>query len=273
MVAEPEKAILPYNVAFEDVDAIIDCLRKKSTGASIGSLRRLLPEKLFDARKSPFYVMTGLIAIEGGQWRLTSPGAEYAHASDKKRQGVLRQIISRFTPYKEILEWAFHENKEVLTGSELQHKWVTDFADVVSTENQARISRAPLTMFNVCQHAGLGKFVVGRRGAPSRFEFDWDELRAYLESEIGDTTEECSSRRTYHEGPVAPADSVRLHERGQRQFDVAPQHDQEIAFPLSNYRTLSVHLPDEIPAEDEDDIKLWFDLMLRRRMKRKNDAG
>ncbi len=259
--------ILPYNVRIEDLENVLQFLRKRPTGASEAALRRALPKKLLDPRKTGFYLMTGLVSVQDDQWRLTSAGAEYVHGDAESRKRILRDVLRGFPPYQEILEWALHEQKNRITAEELRHKWVTDFSDVVSTDNEYRVEGAPLTMFNLCQHAELGEFILGRRGAPSRLELDLAELQEHVEARSRDprrgsfgdiAVEDMSGERPKVRPRIEP-----LHD--------APEYDQEIPFPLSNHMIISVRLPAAIPPEDEKDIKTWFDLLLRRRM-RQNDC-
>lgn len=252
--------ILPYNVRVEDLDATTRFLKSRPTGATEAEIARSLPNKITDERKVALYELSGFVQIDGGRWRLTSKGSDYVHGDAAKRRATLQDVLRRYGPFHESLSWAHHNNKLVVTANELRHKWVTDFAGMVSTENKYRINGAPLTFFSLCDHAGLGKYIVGRRGAASRFEFNRDELRAYVEG--GAIQTEPVSFKTDH---IIGDETARLREPS---FVQAPEAaGQEFAFPLANHHVISVTLPDEIPEQDVEDLKSWFQLMLRRRTK------
>lgn len=259
-----EMLILPYNVKIEDMDAVTEFLRSRPTGASYAQLQRTLGKKLTDDRKVALYLLTGFVSIDGGKWRLTGPGSDYAHADEAGRCSLLRNVLRSYEPYHEVLSWMHHQAKESVTADEVRHKWANEFAGSVSVENKYRLSGAPLTFFGLCQRARLGRYVLGRRGAPSRLETDTEELRSYIGS---------ADSPPMHEEKAASSESASKSPRGTigRTSD-APARlvrsaSPEFAFPLSNNMTISIILPDAIPAEDTDTLRAWFDLMMKSRTK------
>ena len=258
--ASSEPFVLPYNVKVADLNQVADLLRTRATGATDSEVRRAIGASLCDQRKIAFYELTQFIAVDNGRWRLTSQGSDYVHGDEARKQKRLRDVLRSHVAYRDVLSWAFYDQKDSLSADEVRHKWVNEFAGIVSQENKYRINGAPVTFFDLCEHAGLGKFVVGRRGAPSRLEIDRTTLRSFTESDQSLSSERPATAASLGNNILARPEPVQLRVGGPR--------DQEIPFPLSNHRLIAVILPDEIPAEDEDDVKAWFDLMLRRRIKR-----
>lgn len=253
---------LPFAGNAADLDKLLGTLRSKPMGLTDSEAKRILGTKLMDARKAALYRWTGLVQNDAGRWRLTSKGNEFVHASDAEKKRMLRQMLGEFPLYDEILRWAASQSKPEIRAEELKVKWVTEYA-VGEKPNESRIAGAPSTMFSICERAGLGKFVVGRRGAPSRFEFDEQELARYVgcASQISTDPQRNSSAGGEQ---VQPKPTFRTDMQSRTYRGMI----QEIPFPLSNHQVISILLPDEIPSEDESDIKTWFNLLLRRRMRK-----
>lgn len=260
-----ERLILPYNARVEDLDQIAEYLRSRPTGATHSQIARTLGRKIIDDRKVHFFLLTGFIMIDGEQWRLSSKGSEYVHGDAPARQLLLWGVLRNYPPYHEILSWVYHRSKTAVTADEVRLKWANDFSGAVSTENKYRLNGAPLTLFGLCQHAQLGRFIVGRRGAVSRLEVDEAALRDYFDSsgerrKDQDDGEQVVNVETSGLGRSTPT----IIHYGHATTREAPQ---EFAFPLSNNKVISIMLPDEIPSRDTENLKMWFDLMLGTRTK------
>src|SRR5215208_5270585 len=102
-----------------------------------------------------------------------------------EREKVFANILNRIPPYKAIIERAIVREEASLTSNDVASHWHDHFRDDIST-NEVKISEQVLTFFQVAEGAEIGKFLVGRRGAESRLEFNLGRANQILSMENDD---------------------------------------------------------------------------------------
>jgi predicted nucleotide-binding protein len=199
---------LPIRTVLEDVEAVCAYLSKKPTGATVAEARKVLDPKYLDGRKLSAFKVCGLLDDEGGRMKLTPEGRAIAKADDTTRPAVLLGIVRRLAPYRAIVERAAHRKEESLTATEVAAHWHEHFPDQVSDTDKILNDQA-VCFFQLAKGAGLGEIIVGRHGMPTRFQFNADALRKFLETEDEDSLEQVAlapestqSTATPHSPPV-----------------------------------------------------------------------
>lgn len=182
------KSVLPFYGDESDLDRMLPFLRSRPTGATVAEIERVLDKKCADPRKFDYYDLVGLFSRNDGRFRLTNIGLRFIDGTESERREIIRERLRGYAPYQMILEWAFHRQCLSLDTDKASHQWVDTLPDI-DFSNLNRTSAAPVTFFKLCGLAGLGNFVLGRRGAKSRFEFNPAELKAYFEADGSSTVE------------------------------------------------------------------------------------
>ena len=176
----PNKVQLPYYGTEEDAQKILGYLRSKPMGATEADIRNALGSKYVDPRKGEFYDLLGLFARSGGNYRITESGLRYGNGTEQAKWHIVRGCLASFKPYLALLDWAFHNDLAKLDSDQAKHFWVQKFGAQIELANAHRLAAAPLTFFVTCAMAGLGTFVLGRRGAKSRLELNRQAVLDFL---------------------------------------------------------------------------------------------
>jgi predicted nucleotide-binding protein len=169
---------LPHVTKYGDIITLIDYLRKKPLGAAEAEIRTALGAEILDWRKVEGYKLTGFFDF-GETVRLSTAGAEFSQADEEGKRKMVWQILKGVRPYNGVLEWAYFQKKEQLDAEGVRLKWSTEYSEIDKT-NKQRFEQAPIFFFSLCDGAGLGKLVVGRKGQPTRVELDTVKLDAYV---------------------------------------------------------------------------------------------
>ena len=74
-----------------------------------------------------------------------------------------------------------------MTAIDVAAHWHEHFRGEVS-DSEKTLNDQAVCFFHVAQGADLGTLVVGRRGLPTRFDFDVETSRAFVEGSMGDGT-------------------------------------------------------------------------------------
>jgi len=185
---------LPHLVKYADIITLIDYLRKKPLGAAEEEITTALGADILDWRKIEGYKMTGFFDFNETV-RLSPAGVEFSQADEDGKRKRVWQILKRVRPYNGVLEWAYYQKKGQLDAGIVRLKWSTEYQEI-DTTNRQRFDQAPIFFFSLCDGAGLGKLVVGRKGQPTRVELDETNLSAYVSHAVGIGTESRVSQPT-----------------------------------------------------------------------------
>src|SRR5439155_7554997 len=162
---------LPVRTTLEDIVTIGKYLATKPTGATLGEARKVLGARYVDVRKLAGLEHWGLIENYEGRYRLTDDGRAAIKNNSAGMPDVLRRVIRRTPPYNAIVERVAHKGEDSLSATEVGAHWHTHFQDETSDSDEMLNAQA-VCFFQVASGAGLGTLVIGRRGAPTRFDFD-----------------------------------------------------------------------------------------------------
>ncbi len=171
---------LPIRTTLEDIDAICRYLTTKPTGATLAEAKAVLENRHLDGRKLSALRSWGLIEDTDDKLKITELGRRAVRASGASRSEVLRQVVRQLAPYSAAVERVVHRHEETITATDLAAHWHEHFRDEVSNSDNILNDQA-LCFFQVAQGADLGALVVGRKGMPTRFAFDTNAARAFVD--------------------------------------------------------------------------------------------
>lgn len=196
---------LPIRTTVEDVQVVCGYLAKKPTGATLREAKAILESKWLDGRKLSAMKFWGLIEDQD-RLKLTSTGREAVRDEGAKQATVLAEVIKGVAPYKAIIERAVHNNLTSITAHEVAAHWHDHFGEEVSTSEKTLNNQA-ICFFHLAAGATFGNLVIGRKGSPTRFEFDRSTVEAFSEGELP----------TYDTEPDAPGDEPLISDDDQSQ--------------------------------------------------------
>jgi hypothetical protein len=170
---------LPVKTTLEDVTAIVSYLKTKPTGVTVSEARGVVDPKILDGRKLRAYDDWLIVQQDGDKIRLTETGRRLARTPGDA--GLFREIVGSIPTYRASMEWAFHQSFRELTVDELAANWHEHHKSAVGTDADGSIKAAVTCFFNLAHGAGLGNYVLGRKGQPTRLELDREALRVFVE--------------------------------------------------------------------------------------------
>ncbi|WP_460964970.1 TIR domain-containing protein [Pedococcus soli] len=165
----------------DDVDTIIGYLKNKPTGATIADAKAIITGKPLDPRKMNAYKTWGLVELQGEKVLLSNEGWRIARKPEEKAQ-VLSAVIDRTRPYRGAVEWAHHQEFDTLTLNDLTAHWHQHHSEALGTTIEGSIKDAVTCFFNLAEGAGLGSYVLGRRGTETRLELNKGAVKSFVES-------------------------------------------------------------------------------------------
>src|SRR5258706_4503581 len=108
---------------------------------------------------------------------------------------AMLEVVKNIPAYAAIVERAIHRDEMSFTAVEVAAHWHEHFRNVASPSERALNDQA-VCFFQVAQGPGLGTLILGRKGAPTRFEFSDEGKNKF--ADIAPMTS----------GLLAPADTV-----------------------------------------------------------------
>jgi hypothetical protein len=119
--------------------------------------------------------------FDGDRLSLTDAGWTLARSPDQASR-VYRAAIDVTRPYRSAIEWAYHQQFEELTVTDLAAHWHQHHRDALGTGNETAIKDAVTCFFNLADGAGLGKYFLGRVGRSTRLELKATEVKEFVEA-------------------------------------------------------------------------------------------
>jgi predicted nucleotide-binding protein len=171
---------LPIRTTLHDIDAVCGYLATKPTGATTAEAKAVLDKKRLDGRKLNALKYWGLIEENGGRMKLTALGRQADRDKGAYRSGALNEVIRSVAPYTAAVERAVHTGASTVTATEVAAHWHEHFKDEASDSDRI-LSDQAICFFQVAQGADLGQLTIGRRGQPTRFEFDSNVAQAFVD--------------------------------------------------------------------------------------------
>lgn len=196
---------LPIRTTVEDIQTVCLYLMKKPTGASLKEARAVLDSKYLDGRKLSALRFWGL--IEGDdKIKLTSRGRSAVRDHSSNQDTILVGVVREVKPYCAIVERAAHKGEFTVTTHEVAAHWHEHFGSQVS-DNEKVLNDQAVCFFQLAAGAGLGELILGRKGSPTRFEFDSLAIQTFIDGETEGNTKQNLDEEAYeHETEDATDD-------------------------------------------------------------------
>lgn len=170
---------LPIRTTLVDVTTVCDYLITKPTGATLPEAKSVVDKKRLDGRKLTAMKFWGFIEDDNDKLKITEQGRLYVRDSGSSRSDVLRSVVSKVRPYKALVERSVHRGESTITATEVASHWYEHFREQ-SAESETTLNNQALCFFHLAQGADLGVLKIGRKGQPTRFEFDMDIAKGFL---------------------------------------------------------------------------------------------
>lgn len=183
-MAEKDSALpLPIRTTVADVEAVCGYLATKPTGATSAEAKAVLDSKVLDGRKLTALKIWGFIEDNGGKMRVTERGRNVARDKGARKAQAFLEAVAGVAPYRAIIERLVHRGEFTITATDVAAHWHQHFKSDVS-ESDKILNDQAVCFFQLAEGADLGTLTIGRRGQPTRFDFDESNARAFVEDGI-----------------------------------------------------------------------------------------
>lgn len=186
---------LPIRTTLTDIDALTGYLVTKPTGATMAEAKAVLDSKVLDGRKINALKFWELIDDASGKMLVTERGRLVGKDKGARKAEALRAVVAKVAPYRAIVERAVHRGELSFSALEVAAHWHQHFKAEASANDKILNDQA-VCFFQIAEGADLGKLVIGRKGQPTRFEFDETNARALAE---GSAISSVDQKGTTHE--------------------------------------------------------------------------
>jgi len=176
---------LPMVATVDDIRSLVEYLKNKPTGALLAEVKAAVARTVLDARKIPAYISWGIIGKDDSRIKLAPRGWELAR-KQRSEPEIYTDILNEITPYRSVLEWAFHQGLEEITAVDIAAHWHEHHSAAIGTDSDAIIKSQAVSFCHVCEAANIGKLTIGRRGQATRLTINREELQKFIEA--GPTT-------------------------------------------------------------------------------------
>ena len=182
---------LPIRTTLEDLDAVCGYLCTKPTGTTRAEAKAVLGQKSLDGRKLAGLKVWGLIEDDGDRMKVTDRGRRAVKDAGASRSGVLQEVVRQIRPYAAVVERVVHRGESIISATEVAAVWHEHFKSDAST-SESSLNAQAVCFFQLAQGADLGKLVFGRKGNPTRFDFDEEAGRAFVAGSAVNSYEDSS---------------------------------------------------------------------------------
>jgi predicted nucleotide-binding protein len=139
-------------------------------------------KKFLDTRKLGALKFWGFIEEAGNKMKITDLGRQAVKHSGALRSEALLAVVREVAPYAALVERAAYRQDKAVTATDVAAHWHEHFKSTVSDSDQILNDQA-ICFFQIAQGADLGILTLGRKGLPTRFEFDTDAIRTFISRE------------------------------------------------------------------------------------------
>ena len=220
---------LPIRTTIDDIQAVCGYLATKPTGATLAEARAVVDRKHVDGRKLNALKIWGLIADEAGKLKITDRGRRSVMDSGVDQSVVLREVIGQVQPYMAVIERVSHRSEETISATDVAAHWHEHYRGEVS-ELEKTLNDQAVCFFQVAQGADLGRLVIGRKGMPTRFEFDVEATQAFINESTGS-----------FQDPSTEADLGKENDTPTEDHDIEGQHADGHAVAIDGNRVFITH--------------------------------
>ncbi len=124
-----------------------------------------------------------LLDDASGKMVVTERGRLVGKDKGARRAEALREVVASIPPYRAVVERAVHRGELTLSAVDVAAHWHQHFKADASSNDKILNDQA-VCFFQIAEGADLGKLVIGRKGQPTRFEFDATNSRALAEGGV-----------------------------------------------------------------------------------------
>jgi hypothetical protein len=174
---------LPIRTTIADIEGVCAYLATKPTGATVTEAKAVLDSSLLDGRKLSALRYWSLVEDNNGKLRLTEKGRALSKDKCARRASVLTTVIGQIPPYAAIVERGVHKNELTIAATDVAAHWHQHFKSEAS-DNDKILNDQAVCFFQLAEGADLGQLIVGRKGQPTRFEFDEVAARSFVENDV-----------------------------------------------------------------------------------------
>lgn len=180
---------LPTRATVDDVMVVCKYLSGKPTGAAVADARKVLDSKHLDGRKLSALKRWGLIENDEGRFKVTERGRLAVKERGAHLPAALAEVIHAIPAYLSVIERAHNRAEKELSASDVAAHWHQHFREDAGDDEET-LGHAAVAFFQIASGVGLGRLWVGRKGAPTRIEFELDAVAEFLGGVIPTTTTE-----------------------------------------------------------------------------------
>lgn len=171
---------MPIRTTLDDVDVICGYLATKPTGATLAEAKAVVEARYLDSRKIAALKHWGLIEEADNKIKIAEFGRGVVRDSGASRNQILRDVVRRIRPYAAVVERVVHGREATISATDVAALWHEHFR-AESSDSDRILNDQAVCFFQVAQGADLGKLIKGRGGMATRFEFDSDAARAFVD--------------------------------------------------------------------------------------------
>ncbi len=157
---------LPYGTDDEDILRLIEAIKRKAENEK--AIREIYDKSNFETSRKALETL----GILDSQFGFSPSGKELAVEKDeRRRQKVFLELFLNYPPYGHFLESVSHAGELTITTTESvkDYWWKHNYGTSGNNREDGVVAFGKLLRL-----AGLGKFVIGRRGKLSRIEWTPD---------------------------------------------------------------------------------------------------
>lgn len=170
---------LPASVTANDVRNVIRYLKKKPGGVTVGEGIVALRKQLFEPVKLDAYEALGITVRSFDRLRLSPLGFEMARRLEPESQ-MFRASLDNVEAYRAVLKWALDRRLDIVVNADVADYWRAHYPGPLGLNTDRMIDANVTCFFQMCQAAGIGSLIMGKKGQPTRLRVDHEELLSYV---------------------------------------------------------------------------------------------
>ena len=113
--------------------------------------------------------------------RSTERGRNVVKNQGAHKAPAFIEAVAAIAPYRAIIERSVHQGEFTVGATDVAAHWHQHFKSEVSDSDKILNDQA-VCFFQLAEGADLGSLTIGRRGQPTRFDFDEANARAFVEN-------------------------------------------------------------------------------------------
>ncbi len=245
---------LPIMASPEDVLQVVKFLSTKVSGSTIDDAKAAIDKKLLDARKVNAYITWGFVQRDGDKLKQTELGKRLSKTdSSDEIESLYRAVIESVEPYAGAIEWFCYKKQVSITNVEIAEYWHDTKKYEMENENDNTLKDRAVCFFKVCEAAGFGKLIVGRRGQPTRLEINNSEITSFING-ICEQNEDDGKKMIQQDEPLVS----NFQEQHNHQSVILRGEQVSLPIPFVDGRMAVLEMPQNATKED---AKYVFDMM------------